>query len=200
MTLIDLGQFARAHKALEYEAPSVTHVAARGALLAARIARLLGSSPAADLQRARDFLARGDDYYIGALLALERAESIDAHQALDLCEAELRAAESREYGGIAMKARLLAARAALHAGDTAAARRALERPGGTPADAACGRLLPADRGGDRSRNPPRQWRGGARGRRFSRPPSPGSTRPRRRTFRMHSATASSTAIPSIARC
>ena len=59
MTLIDLGQLARARKLLDYEAPSVTHVAARGALLAARIARLLGASPAADLQRAaRDPRAR----------------------------------------------------------------------------------------------------------------------------------------------
>jgi tetratricopeptide (TPR) repeat protein len=120
-TLIDLGQFARAHKALEYEEPSVTHVAARGALLAARIARLQGSGPAADLQRARDLLARGDDYYIGSLLELERAESIDPLQALEVCDAELLAAESREYGGIAMKARLMAARAALRSGDTAAA-------------------------------------------------------------------------------
>jgi DNA-binding SARP family transcriptional activator len=121
MTLIELGQFARARKLLEYEVPSVTHVAARGALLVARIARLLGSSPAADLQRARAILERGNDYYIGALLALERAETLDAREALELSDAVLRAAESREFGGIAMKARLLAARAALHCGDTAAA-------------------------------------------------------------------------------
>ncbi len=121
MTLIDLGQFARAHKLLDYEAPSVTHVAARGALLAARIARLLGASPAADLQRARSLLERGTDYYIGALLDLEQAESMDARPALELCDAVLVAAESREFGGIAMKARLLAARAALQGGDTAAA-------------------------------------------------------------------------------
>ena len=121
MTLIDLGQFARARKALDYEAPSVTHVTARGALLAARIARLLGSSPTADLQRASAELARGDDYYIGALLALERAEVVDASEALDLCDAVQRAADVREYGGIALKARLLAARAALRAGDRVAA-------------------------------------------------------------------------------
>jgi DNA-binding SARP family transcriptional activator len=120
-TLIDLGQFARARKALDYEAPSVTHVAARGALLAARIARLLGSSPAADLQRARDGLALGEDYYIGALLELEHAESIDAVEALRACDAVAAAAELREYGGIAMKARLLAACAALRAGDNASA-------------------------------------------------------------------------------
>jgi hypothetical protein len=122
MTLIDLGQFARARKSLDYETPSVTHVAARGAMLAARIARLLGSSPAADLQRARDALARGDDYYIDALLELERAESIDASGALSALDAVAKAAEQREYGGIAMKARLLAAHAALRAGDGASAR------------------------------------------------------------------------------
>ncbi len=121
MTLIDLGQFARARKALDYETPTVAHVVARGALLAARLARLLGSSPAADLQRAIDELARGDDYYVGALLALERAEVVDAAEALDLCDAVQRAADAREYGGIAMKARLLAARAALRAGDPASA-------------------------------------------------------------------------------
>jgi DNA-binding SARP family transcriptional activator len=121
MTLIDLGQFARARKALAYEAPSVTHVAARGALLAARIARFLGSSPTVDLQRAREALARGADYYIGALLELELAESIDAREALSACDAVAKAAEQREYGGIAMKARLLAAHAALRAGDAASA-------------------------------------------------------------------------------
>jgi DNA-binding SARP family transcriptional activator/tetratricopeptide (TPR) repeat protein len=121
MTLIDLGQFARARKALGYETPTVAHVVARGALLAARLARLLGSSPATDLQRAIDELARGDDYYVGALLALERAEVVDAVEALDLCDAVQRAADAREYGGIAMKARLLAARAALRAGDAASA-------------------------------------------------------------------------------
>ena len=121
MTLIDLGQFARARKALVYETPTVAHVVARGALLAARLARLLGSSPAIDLQRAIDELARGDDYYVGALLALERAEVVDAAEALDLCDAVQRAADAREYGGIALKARLLAARAALRAGDAASA-------------------------------------------------------------------------------
>ena len=121
MTLIDLGQFARARKALDYEAPSVTHVAARGALLAARIARLLGSSPAADLQRARDALARGEDYYIGALLELELAESIDAREALGACDAVADAAERREYGGLVMKAKLLAAQATLRSGDRASA-------------------------------------------------------------------------------
>ena len=121
MTLIDLGQFARAHKALDYDKPSVMHVTARGAMLAARIARLLGSSPAADLQRAQEALAMGDDYYVGALLALERAESADPREALALCDAQQRAADAREYGGIAMKARVLAARAALRAGDTPSA-------------------------------------------------------------------------------
>jgi uncharacterized protein with PIN domain len=96
-------------------------VAARGALLAARIARFLGSSPTVDLQRAREALARGSDYYIGALLELELAESIDAREALSACDAVAKAAEQREYGGIAMKARLLAAHAALRAGDAASA-------------------------------------------------------------------------------
>jgi tetratricopeptide (TPR) repeat protein len=121
LTLIDLGQFARAHKLLDYDAPYVTHVAARGALLAARIARLLGSSPAAELQRAQAALACGADYYIGALLELERAESLAPAEALAICDGEARAAEAREYGGIAMKARLLAARAAFRVGDTASA-------------------------------------------------------------------------------
>jgi len=117
--LIDLGQFARARKALDYAPPPVPHVAARGALLAARIARQLGSSPAGELRRAAD---AGPDYYIGALLELERAESLDPAEALACCEEVRRAAEAREYGGIAMKASLLAARAALQAGDIDSAR------------------------------------------------------------------------------
>jgi len=117
--LIDLGQFARARKALDYAPPPVPHVAARGALLAARIARQLGSSPAGELRRAADV---GPDYYIGALLELERAESLDPAEALACCEEVRRAAEAREYGGIAMKASLLAARAALQAGDIESAR------------------------------------------------------------------------------
>lgn len=121
MTLIDLGQYARARKALEYAEPPVAHVAARGALLAARIARHLDVPMQADLQRAAAALARGDDYYIGALLELERAESLDAAAALPVCDAVAEAAAAREYGGIALKARLLAAQAALSAGDTAGA-------------------------------------------------------------------------------
>jgi len=101
--------------------PSVTHVAARGALLSARIDRMLGASPLAQLQRAAAELARGDDYYLGALLQLERVETLEAISALPVCDAVAQAAEQREYGGIAMKARLLAARAALQAGEAAAA-------------------------------------------------------------------------------
>jgi DNA-binding SARP family transcriptional activator len=112
--LIDLGQFARAKQALDYAPPPVSHVAARGATLAARIARELGASPAGDLERAT---GAGPDYYIGALLELERTETMAPVDALACCEAVQAAAEAREYGGIAMKARLLAARAALRAGD-----------------------------------------------------------------------------------
>jgi DNA-binding SARP family transcriptional activator len=122
-TLIDLGQFARARRTLAYEAPSVSHVAARGALLAARIDRLLGASPAVELARAADLLQRGGDFYMSALLDLERAATLPAVAALQLCEATAGAAEGREYGGIATKARLLAARATLEAGDRKAAGR-----------------------------------------------------------------------------
>ncbi|MGZ8255317.1 MAG: ATP-binding protein, partial [Burkholderiaceae bacterium] len=117
--LIDLGQFARARQALDYAPPPVSHVAARGALLAARIARQLGSSPTDDLRRA---VNAGPDYYIGALLELERAESLDHPEALAVCEEVRKGAEAREYVGIAMKAGLLAARAALQAGDIDSAR------------------------------------------------------------------------------
>jgi tetratricopeptide (TPR) repeat protein len=119
--LIDLGQLARARKVLQYETPSVPATAARGAYIGARISRLLGASPAAELQRAAAELARADDYYVGALLDLERAESLPAAEALIVCDAVTRAAREREFGGVAMKARLLAARAALHAGDHASA-------------------------------------------------------------------------------
>jgi hypothetical protein len=119
--LIDLGQFARARRVLDYPLPSVHHVAARGAILSARIDRMLGASPTAALQRAAAELARGDDYYIGALLELERAETLAAAEALALGDAVAQAAEQREYGGIAIKARVVAARAALQAGDAALA-------------------------------------------------------------------------------
>ncbi|HTN50425.1 MAG TPA: BTAD domain-containing putative transcriptional regulator [Burkholderiaceae bacterium] len=121
MTLIELGQYTRARRALEYQSPSVSHVAARGALLSGRIARLLGSSPATDLARAADELALSEDFYIGALLGLERTEMLDAHEALRTCDAIAGDAEQREYGGIALKARLLAVRSTLHGGDVGAA-------------------------------------------------------------------------------
>jgi tetratricopeptide (TPR) repeat protein len=42
--LIDLGQFARARQALEYERPSIDHVRARRATVAARVERALGTA------------------------------------------------------------------------------------------------------------------------------------------------------------
>ena len=199
MTLIELGQFARARKLLEYEVPSVTHVAARGALLAARIARLLGSSPAADLQRARAILERGEDYYIGALLALERAESLDAREALELCEAELRAAESREFGGIAMKARLLP-----RAPRSAAATPPRPSRAGMRSSRCCRRCTPSTATRRRQRQSDAKCcsptaRPTVRPN-SSPPPSPGSSTPPRRTCLTRTATAFSTAIPSTARC
>lgn len=119
--LIDLGQYARARKVLGYKTPSVNHTTARGACLAGRIARLLGSPAAADLDRATTELARGADFYVGALLDLERAEALDPAASLHLCDTVTASAEEREFGGIAMKARLIAARAALQSGDIAAA-------------------------------------------------------------------------------
>jgi tetratricopeptide (TPR) repeat protein len=118
---IELGQFARARKALDYVPPNVAHVAARGALLAARLARALGSSPAHDLQRAADALGRTPDFYVGAQLEIERAELLAPAEAVPLFDTVSRDADAREYGGVALKARLLAARAALQAGDAASA-------------------------------------------------------------------------------
>ena len=173
MTLIDLGQFARARRMLAYETPSVTHVAARGALLAARIARLLGASPAAELQRARRSPRGGTDYYIGALLDLEHAATLPARPALQLCDGERGAAETREYGGIAIKARLLAARATLEAGASKAAAGAGTRCKGRCRH--CTRPTATRRtGGDRSRSS--LANGEASRRPNSSPPrSPGST-------------------------
>ena len=120
-TYMDLGQFARARKALDHRPPNVAHVAARGALLAARLARALGSSPSHDLERATEALAKAPDFYVGAQLQLERAELLVPHQALPIFDNVVRDADAREYGGVALKARLLAARAALQSGDTASA-------------------------------------------------------------------------------
>jgi tetratricopeptide (TPR) repeat protein len=145
-TLIDLGQYARARKVLDYKVPSVNYTAARGACLAGRIARLLGSSPSADLARAADELAKGSDYYIGSLLDLERAEGLDAAAALRVCDTVATAAEEREFGGIALKARVMAAHAALHSGNVGAALErwnALEDSLATLQPADCYPLLPA---------------------------------------------------------
>lgn len=115
--MIDLGQYARARKVLDYEPPSVNQTVVRGAFLAARIDRLLGAAPAARLRQAAELLARHDDFYMGALLDLERAESLPTDDALRACDAVVPAAEQREYGGIVVKARAMAAHAVLRAGD-----------------------------------------------------------------------------------
>jgi len=120
-TLVDLGQYGRARQALDYPPPSVAHIAARGAMLAARIDRLLGTSPAGHLARAAAVMASGGDYYMSALIELERAETMPPRDAIAACDAVAHAADVREYGGIAAKARLLAARATLGSGDARAA-------------------------------------------------------------------------------
>lgn len=116
-TLIDLGQYARARQVLGYELPSVSYMIVRREKLLARIARLLGNSPKAELALAGSALEKSADYYFGALLQLERAESLEAREAVSISDAVAKEASAREYGGIAVKARLLGAQAALSSGD-----------------------------------------------------------------------------------
>ena len=119
--LIHLAQYGRAKKALDYVAPSVDHVRARGAMLSARIARLLGGSAKPDLRLAAEALGTAGDPYMRLLVDLEESIELAPSDAAELCIRVRSAAEKIEYFGVALKARLLLVRALLKTGDTDAA-------------------------------------------------------------------------------
>jgi DNA-binding SARP family transcriptional activator len=120
--MMDLGQWARARQALEYEAPSVTWVRARRTILAARIERALGEAGAGlALQEAQQTLAGGDDPHVRMHLALDLALHQPAADAQQRCDEVERWAAGLEFAGVAQKARLRGAQARVRAGQTAAA-------------------------------------------------------------------------------
>ncbi|HSB24040.1 MAG TPA: tetratricopeptide repeat protein, partial [Burkholderiaceae bacterium] len=107
--LIDLGQYARARQALEYDAPSVDSVRARGATIAARISRALGRTHdgLASVQRAIAELSPGADPNVRMHVMLEDLPRDDPKTALMRCDEVLAMARRLEFAGIAVKARLL---------------------------------------------------------------------------------------------
>jgi DNA-binding SARP family transcriptional activator/tetratricopeptide (TPR) repeat protein len=120
--LIELGQFARAQQALGYEQPPIQHVRARGATIAARLARASGHSGAAQIQEALALLAGVGDPHVRMHALLEQAQGDDGDAAEPQRYDEvLQMAEQLEFAGIAMKARLLRAWALSRAGDTVGA-------------------------------------------------------------------------------
>ncbi len=116
--LLDLGQVTRARQALDYEAPAMESVRARRWTLEARIARLLGHGGAVEAQNALAALGTRADAYMQMLVQLDASVTLAPEPAAALCGEVRQRAESLAYEGIAMKARLLAARYASRAGQT----------------------------------------------------------------------------------
>ncbi|HEX7441320.1 MAG TPA: BTAD domain-containing putative transcriptional regulator [Caldimonas sp.] len=111
--LIDLGQFARARQALDYEAPPVESIRARGAAVAARVDRALGQAGASGLRNALDILDRGGDPHVHMHALLDEAERLEPQAAVMRCEEVARMAGELEFVGVSMRAGLLRA-LALH--------------------------------------------------------------------------------------
>jgi DNA-binding SARP family transcriptional activator len=116
--LADLGQFARARQALEYERPPVKVVHVRGAQVAARIDRALGQPTGQRMQAALDTLGAGDDPHVHMQLMLDITDDHDPRATLQRCDEALQLAHRHEFAGVAMKARLRRAHAQSRAGQT----------------------------------------------------------------------------------
>ncbi len=114
--LIDLGQFTRAHQALQYEAPPIAHVRARGATLAARLERALGHSGQGQIGQALAELSAGADPHVRMHALLEDAHGGDLAHTLQRIDEALSLAVQLEFAGVALKARLLRAQAVSRAG------------------------------------------------------------------------------------
>jgi DNA-binding SARP family transcriptional activator len=125
--LIELGQFARARQALAYEPPPIDHVRARGAILAARLARASGGSGRAQADEALALLARGGDAHVRMHALLEHAGGDAGCTAPQQYDEVLRMAQQLEFAGVVMKVRLLRALAQSRSGDTAAAAAEMHR-------------------------------------------------------------------------
>jgi tetratricopeptide (TPR) repeat protein len=116
--LIDLGQFARARHALDYDVPAVDSVRARGATIAARIARALGQphDGLASMRRAVAELGPGTDPNVRMHVMLDDLPRDDPQAALLRCDEVLALARRLEFAGVAAKACLLRARCLTAAG------------------------------------------------------------------------------------
>lgn len=124
--MMELGQWARARQALEYEAPTVRSVRARRATLLARVERGLGEAGigSGSLREAQDSLGAGDDPHVRMHVALEVALHEPPAEAVERCDEVERWALQLEFAGVALKAALRTAHARARAGqvELAAAR------------------------------------------------------------------------------
>ena len=111
--LLELGQFARARQALDYDAPPVDSVRTRGATIAARIDRALGHPDAAARGRILELIDRPGEFQVRMHALLDQTALLDPEVAVARCEDIARQAGELEYIGVAMRARLLRA-AGLH--------------------------------------------------------------------------------------
>jgi DNA-binding SARP family transcriptional activator len=123
--LIDLGQFARAQQTLAYQAPALDRVRARGATVAARLARALGHPGHDRTDEAVALLAGGGDPHVLMHALLDQACCHDGGADLARYDEVLRMALQLEFAGVAMKVRLLRAHAQSRAGETANAAAAM---------------------------------------------------------------------------
>lgn len=115
--LTELGQFARARQTLDYERASVDSTWARRANIAARIDRLLGQSGAPQMQIALSSMSHGADPHVRMHLMLDEVDDHDPVAQARRCDEVLRLAEQLEFAGVAIKTRLLRARAWSRSGD-----------------------------------------------------------------------------------
>ena len=143
--LIDLGQFARARQALEYERPSIDHVRARRAAVAARVERALGHSGHALLATAVGELGPGADPHVRMHVLLDGADgerSRRRHAALRRGAADgarARVRRRRDEGAHPARARAEPRRRRRRGG------RGDARAGGTVRDRPAGRPVPGPR-------------------------------------------------------
>ena len=105
--LIDLGQFARARQTLAYEPPSMDHIRARGATIAARLERAMGQSGHAEASRALSELSAAADPHVRMQVLLESVDETDPLATVQRCDEVLDLALRHEFAGVAMKTRLL---------------------------------------------------------------------------------------------
>jgi DNA-binding SARP family transcriptional activator len=126
--LIDLGQFARAKKALGGAAPAIDSVRARTSLLTGRIERALGGTGETHFSEALAKLGEHGDVYMRMLALLDATVVMPPLDAAAQCLNVQRIAEESEYHGIEAKAHLLRARHLLHAGEASLAAASLREP------------------------------------------------------------------------